>query len=134
MGEGNVTTAGAADLQHVNSIAREMIYRCGFSKRLGPVSLMDNEEVYINKEQSRAVANIGSELAAIATTEVEEVCSLLVQQHFEGIDLFVHRLLPGSGTNSEWRHICKIVWVFWAHVWTCLLVNGHFLCDQRHCC
>ena len=85
MGEGNVTTAGAADLQHVNSIAREMIYRCGFSKRLGPVSLMDNEEVYINKEQSRAVANIGSELAAIATTEVEEVCSLLVQQHFRAL-------------------------------------------------
>ena len=74
MGEGNVTTAGAADLEHVNSIAREMIYRCGFSKRLGPVSLMDNEEVYINKERSRSVANIGTELAAIAMTEVEEVC------------------------------------------------------------
>lgn len=76
MGEGNVTTAGAADLEHVNNIAREMIYRCGFSKRLGPVSLMDNEEVYINKERSRSVANIGTELAAIAMTEVEEVCPM----------------------------------------------------------
>jgi len=73
LGEGNVTTAGASDLEHVNSIAREMIYRCGFSKRLGPVALMDNEEVYINKEQSRSIANIGTELAAIALTEVEEV-------------------------------------------------------------
>lgn len=73
MGEGNVTTAGAADLEHVNNIAREMVYRCGFSKKLGPVSLMDNEEVYINKEQSRSIANIGTELAAIALTEVEEV-------------------------------------------------------------
>ena len=73
MGEGFVTTAGAADLEHVNSIAREMVYRCGFSKKLGPVSLMDNEEVYINKEQSRSIANIGTELAAIALTEVEEV-------------------------------------------------------------
>jgi len=76
LGEGNVTTAGASDLEHVNSIAREMIYRCGFSKRLGPVALMDNEEVYINKEQSRSIANIGTELAAIALTEVEEVQSL----------------------------------------------------------
>ena len=73
MGEGNVTTAGASDLEHVNSIAREMVYRCGFSKRLGPVALMDTEEVYINKEQSRSIANIGTELAAIALTEVEEV-------------------------------------------------------------
>lgn len=73
MGEGNVTTAGAADLEQVNNIAREMIYRCGFSKRLGPVSLMDNEEVYINQDQTRSVANIGTELAAIAMTEVEEV-------------------------------------------------------------
>lgn len=32
-----------------NIIAREMVYRCGFSKRLGPVSLMDNQEVYINR-------------------------------------------------------------------------------------
>lgn len=76
LGEGNVTTAGASDLEHVNNIAREMIYRCGFSKRLGPVALMDTEEVYINKEQSRSIANIGTELAAIALTEVEEVQSL----------------------------------------------------------
>lgn len=76
MGEGNVTTAGASDLENVNHIAREMIYRCGFSKRLGPVSLMDNEEVFINKERTRGIANIGTELAAIALTEVEEVCAL----------------------------------------------------------
>ena len=80
MGEGNVTTAGAADLEHVNNIAREMVYRCGFSKKLGPVSLMDNEEVYINKEQSRSIANIGTELAAIALTEVEEVVIPFHQQ------------------------------------------------------
>ena len=73
MGEGNVTTAGAIDLERVNSIAREMVYRCGFGKKMGPVSLMDTEEVYINKEQSRSIANIGTELAAIALTEVEEV-------------------------------------------------------------
>ena len=79
MGEGNVTTAGASDLEHVNSIAREMVYRCGFSKKLGPVSLMDSEEVYINKERTRSIANIGSELAAIALTEVTEVCAFVAQ-------------------------------------------------------
>lgn len=98
MGEGNVTTAGADDLQHVNTIAREMIYRCGFSRRLGPVSLMDNEEVYINKEESRAVANIGSELAAIATTEVEEVCSLLVLYNWRALTCLCIHFCLGLGT------------------------------------
>lgn len=94
MGEGNVTTAGASDLEHVNNIAREMVYRCGFSKRLGPVSLMDNEDVYINKEQSRSIANISTELAAIALTEVEEVRphplrphSAVPQPHCTGLPL-----------------------------------------------
>lgn len=68
-----MTTAGGADLDNVNNIAREMVYRCGFSKRLGPVALMDTEEVFIGRGRTRAVANIGSELAAIALTDIEEV-------------------------------------------------------------
>ncbi len=73
LGEANITTAGGGDLDNVNNIAREMVYRCGFSKRLGPVALMDTEEVFIGKGRTRAVANIGTELAAIALTDIEEV-------------------------------------------------------------
>ena len=51
MGEENVTTAGGGDLVMANNIAREMVYRCGFSPRIGPVALMDNEEVYLNRER-----------------------------------------------------------------------------------
>lgn len=75
LGEANITTAGGGDLDNVNNIAREMVYRCGFSKRLGPVALMDTEEVFIGKGRTRAVANIGTELAAIALTDIEEVCA-----------------------------------------------------------
>jgi cell division protease FtsH len=73
LGEGHVSTAGASDIDSANNIAREMVYRCGFSKRLGPVALMDDEEVYINRDRTRAVANIGTELAQIAMLEVEEL-------------------------------------------------------------
>lgn len=73
LGEANITTAGGGDLDNVNNIAREMVYRCGFSKRLGPVALMDTEEVFIGKGRTRAIANIGTELAAIALTDIEEV-------------------------------------------------------------
>ena len=47
LGEASVSTAGAGDLDVANGIAREMVFRCGFSKRLGPVALMDNEEVFL---------------------------------------------------------------------------------------
>ncbi|KAK9810298.1 hypothetical protein WJX72_008286 [[Myrmecia] bisecta] len=73
LGESNISMAGAGDLEGVNNVAREMVYRCGFSKRLGPVALMDTEEVFINKGRSRTVANIGSELARVALTDVEEL-------------------------------------------------------------
>ncbi|DBA75980.1 TPA: hypothetical protein ACH3X2_008914 [Trebouxia sp. C0005] len=108
LGEGNVTTAGASDLEHVNNIAREMIYRCGFSKRLGPVALMDTEEVYINKEQSRSIANIGTELAAIALTEVEELIEGAEVKALYGLTLnykplqaLVERLLRDTTLSGE---------------------------------
>lgn len=73
LGEGAVSTASAADLQQANNIAREMVYRCGFSKRLGPVALMDTEDVFIGRSRTRTIANIGTELAAIAMADIEEV-------------------------------------------------------------
>jgi len=73
MGDANVSTAGSADLELANSIAREMVYRCGFGLRTGPVALMDNEEVYLNKERTRRVADISTEMAKIAYQDVEEL-------------------------------------------------------------
>ena len=52
-----------------------MVYRCGFSKRLGPVALMDTEEVFISRNRTRTVANIGTELATIAMADIKEVRS-----------------------------------------------------------
>ncbi|BDA40994.1 ATP-dependent zinc metalloprotease FTSH, chloroplastic [Coccomyxa sp. Obi] len=85
LGEANITTAGGGDLDNVNNIAREMVYRCGFSKRLGPVALMDTEEVFIGKGRTRAVANIGTELAAIALTDIEELVEGAEAKAFYGL-------------------------------------------------
>lgn len=51
LGEANVSTAGGGDLNSANRVAREMVYRCGFSAKLGPVSLMDREEVYLGRSE-----------------------------------------------------------------------------------
>ena len=102
MGEANVTTAGGADLAMANNVAREMVYRCGFSARLGPVALMDSEEVYLNRERTRSVANISTPLARIAMEEVQAVrqaparCCVCTSDH-DGISLLVIfiRSVPG---------------------------------------
>lgn len=64
MGESSVSTAGSADLETANVIAREMIYRCGFSQKLGPLALMDSQEFYLAEEHGRQpAASISPELA-----------------------------------------------------------------------
>ncbi len=73
LGEANVSTAGAADLELANAVAREMVYRCGFGRRTGPVALMDNEEVYLNKSRTRRISDISTEMAKIAYTDVKEL-------------------------------------------------------------
>ena len=73
LGEANLSTAGAADLELANSIAREMVYRCGFGKRTGPVALMDNEEVYLNRSRTRKVSDISTEMAKVAYEDVVEL-------------------------------------------------------------
>ena len=73
LGDASISTASAGDVEQANNIAREMVYRCGFSRRLGPVALMDTEEVFIGRGRTRTVANIGTELATIAMADIEEV-------------------------------------------------------------
>ena len=65
--------AGMSDLESVNFMAREMVYKYGFNRRLGPVSLMEDQERFLNEEAGTDMANIGQELASIALTEIEEV-------------------------------------------------------------
>ena len=78
LGEGRVTTAGARDLAAANNIAREMVYRCGFSRRLGPVALMGTEGRALNDASPPSVANISTELARIAMADVRDVRSRAV--------------------------------------------------------
>eukprot|EP00891_Asterochloris_glomerata_P002381 jgi/Astpho2/2381/Aster-05640 len=72
-GEDRVSTSGSDDVLDANYLAREMVYRFGFNKRLGPVALMDDDESYINHDGTAAIASIGSELSQIAVADVEEL-------------------------------------------------------------
>lgn len=85
LGDPNVSTAGAADLELANNVAREMVYRCGFGRRTGPVALMDNEEVYLNQQRTRRIADISTELAKIAYLDVEELIDAAEAKAYWGL-------------------------------------------------
>ena len=64
LGDANISTAGAADLNQANAVAKEMIYRCGFSKQLGPVALMDSEDTYVAEQhRTSAIGNVSTDIA-----------------------------------------------------------------------
>lgn len=85
LGDANLSTAGAADLELTNNVAREMVFRCGFGRRTGPVALMDNEEVYLNRSRSRKVADISTEMAKIAYKDVTELVEAAEAKAFYGL-------------------------------------------------
>lgn len=72
LGPSRISVAGSGDIREANSIAQEMVFRCGFSKRLGPVSLWEESESYLG-QGSHSIANIGPSLSRIALADVEEV-------------------------------------------------------------
>lgn len=86
LGDSYISTAGASDINQANYIAREMIYRCGFSKRLGPISLMDNDD-YLMAEahKTRPVANISTAMARIAFDECREILDAAEAKAYYGL-------------------------------------------------
>ena len=92
LGDAFISTAGAADLELANLVAREMVYKCGFSRRLGPVALMDSQTGFLRGHGSETMADIGTELAAIALTDIKDV---RYSGHLTNIHLFCK--LPRHG-------------------------------------
>ena len=85
LGDANVSTAGSGDLELANNVAREMVYRCGFGRRTGPVALMDNEEVYLNRQRTRRVADISTEMAKIAFSDVNDLIEAAEAKAYWGL-------------------------------------------------
>lgn len=75
MGAGNITTAGAGDLQQANDIARDMVFKCGWSLRLGPVNLADDDEVGL--DGSPGETRLGDMSPMMASVGLEEMAEML---------------------------------------------------------
>jgi len=86
LGDANISTAGAADLNQANAVAKEMIYRCGFSKQLGPVALMDSEDTYVAEQhRTSAIGNISTDIARIAFDECRQLLDAAEAKAYYGL-------------------------------------------------
>ena len=85
LGEAHLSTAGGADLVFANNVAREMVYRCGFGRRLGPVALQDDDANFLKREATRPVANISTELAMVACEDVADILDAAEAKAYWGL-------------------------------------------------
>lgn len=72
LGEAHISTSGASDLEYANIVAREMVYKCGFSRRLGPVTLMDSTSGFLRGQSVNHMSDVGTEITAIAMADISE--------------------------------------------------------------
>lgn len=109
MGDNYISSAGSPDLEEANIIVREMIFRCGFSKKLGPVSLMDTEEYFLaEKHKSTPVAAISTELARMAFKECRELLEAAeakayygLAMNYKAMEVLVEQLLAKDSLSGK---------------------------------
>lgn len=75
MGAGNITTAGAGDLQQASDLARDMVFKCGWSMRLGPINLADDDEVGLSGGPGET--RLGDMSPMMASAGLEEMAEML---------------------------------------------------------
>jgi ATP-dependent Zn protease len=71
LGAANVTTAGAPDLTLANQLARTMVFRCGWSPAVGPVTLEDDRGGMLGVKKAPLLGDMTPDMAAAALREMQ---------------------------------------------------------------
>jgi cell division protease FtsH len=105
----NVLTSGASnDLKQATHLARKMILEWGMSKRLGPVSLSDeNQEVFLGDEIGRSrsfseqTAREADEEVRAVLEEAYERAKQTLQEQRAGLDRVVEELIAKEQVSGD---------------------------------
>lgn len=74
MGAANMTTAGAGDIEQASDLARDMVFKCGWSLNLGPVNLGDDDDVdMLGGETETRLADISPMMASAGLADMAEM-------------------------------------------------------------
>lgn len=72
-GEGQLSGQSRTDVRRANAVAKEMVLRLGYSKKLGPVALMGVNEGYLKSTKGKKTLDMSTEIARIAYSEMKEL-------------------------------------------------------------
>ena len=70
---GDVTTGSTSDLKRATQIARSMVTEYGMSKKLGPIFLGEEHEVFLGRDFSQTRANVSDEVVNAVDSEVHDL-------------------------------------------------------------
>ncbi|KDD77104.1 AAA+ ATPase [Helicosporidium sp. ATCC 50920] len=110
LGDAHVNSTGAAELYYANYVAREMVFRCGFGRRLGPVALQAQNADMLNS-RAMPIADLSTELAMVAQRDVQEILEAAEAKAYYGLvanyealkNLFAIFMRTDEMTGDEFR-------------------------------
>ena len=103
----DISTGASNDLERATGIARQMITKYGFSKKLGPVSFSSNEEVFLGKDLSTR-QNYSEETASEIDNEIKHILescyvdtTTILKEHDEAFERVAQALLLVETLDGE---------------------------------
>jgi len=105
---GDITTGARGDLDSITHIARDMVTRYGMSKKLGPITFGDREELIFLGRQISEQRNYSEETAEQIDFEVRELveeahrrASQILTDHLDKLNLLAHTLLERETLDTH---------------------------------
>jgi cell division protease FtsH len=85
MGAANITTAGASDLDQAVSLARDMIFKCGWSPTLGPINIADENEDFLSGQHDTRLGDMTPQMAGAAMLEIQQMMKAAEAKAYFGL-------------------------------------------------
>ncbi len=104
---GEVTSGASDDLRQATQMARRMVTEWGMSDAIGPMSLSDNQPVFLGEDmmQSKSFSDETAKLIDEETrkilVEMEERCAALLHENRNALDLITRQLLEHETVNGD---------------------------------
>jgi len=104
----DVTTGASGDLEHITRMARAMVTQFGMSKKLGPLTFGDKEELIFLGRQLSEQRNYSEEVAEQIDFEVRrlvdeahERANQILSEHIEVLRLIANRLIEEETLDAK---------------------------------
>lgn len=85
MGADNMTSAGSTDLMHANEVARTLIFSCGLSPVIGPVSISTTNVGMREFDSTGKLGDMTPEMASLGLREMQRVLKAAEAKAYFGL-------------------------------------------------